>query len=76
VEQLAEDIRRYLEGLPVVARRGSWSYHAGKFVRRHKAAMAAAALVALAVLGGVAATVHQARIAQPMRCARNAVSMK
>jgi len=64
VEQLAEDIRRYLEGLPVVARRGSWSYRAGKFVRRHKAAMAAAALVALAVLGGVAATVHQARIAQ------------
>ena len=39
VEQLAEDIRRYLEGLPVVARRGSWSYRAGKFVRRHKAAM-------------------------------------
>jgi eukaryotic-like serine/threonine-protein kinase len=64
VEQLGEDIRRYLEGLPVTARKGSWTYRAGKFVRRNKAAMTAVALVALAVVGGIAATVHQARIAQ------------
>jgi len=38
--------------------------------------MAAAALVALAVLGGVAATVHQARIAQANALRANAVSMK
>jgi serine/threonine protein kinase len=64
VERLAEDIRRYLEGLPVTARKGSWTYRAGKFVRRNKAAMAAVALVALAVVGGIAATLQQARIAQ------------
>ena len=64
VEQLQEDIRRHLDGLPVMARRGSWSYRTGKLVRRNKAAAAAVALVVLAVVGGVAATVHQARIAR------------
>ncbi len=64
VEQLAEDVRRYLEGLPVVARKGSWNYRAGKFVRRHKAGMAAVVLVAFSVVGGIVATVHQAHIAQ------------
>jgi len=63
VEQFAEDIRRHLEGLPVTARRDSWSYRAGKFAIRHKLVVSAAALVLLAVLGGVAATVREARIA-------------
>jgi len=67
VEQFAEDIRRHLEGLPVKARQDSWSYRAGKFVRRHKVGMAATALVLLAVAGGVAATIHQARIAEANR---------
>jgi len=63
-EQFAEDIRRHLEGLPVIAARGSWSYRAEKFVKRHKLGISAAALFALAVIGGVAATVREARIAQ------------
>ena len=63
VEQFAEDIRRHLEGLPVIARRDSWSYRAGKFAIRHKLAVTATALVLTAVLGGVAATVREARIA-------------
>jgi len=63
VEQFAEDIRRHLAGLPVTARRDSWNYRAGKFVIRHKLAVAATALVLTAVLGGVAATVREARIA-------------
>jgi eukaryotic-like serine/threonine-protein kinase len=63
-EQLADDIRRYREGLPVRARQGSWNYRAAKFVGRNKAGMAAAGFIVLAVLGGVVATVHQARIAQ------------
>ena len=63
VEQFAEDIRRHLEGLPVTARRDSWSYRAGKFATRHKLGVAASALILLAVLGGVAATVREARIA-------------
>lgn len=63
VEQFAEDIRHHLEGLPVTVRRDSWRYRAGKFVARHKLGVAAAALVIFAVLGGVAATVREARIA-------------
>ncbi len=63
VEQFAEDIRRHLDGLPVAARRDSWRYRAGKFAVRHKLGVAATALVLIAVLGGVAATVREARIA-------------
>jgi non-specific serine/threonine protein kinase/serine/threonine-protein kinase len=63
VEQFAEDIRRHLEGLPVTARRDSWRYRAGKFAIRHKLGVAATALVLTAVLGGIAATVREARIA-------------
>ncbi len=55
VEQFSEDLRRYLVGLPVVARKDTFSYRAGKFARRHKAGVAMLALlaafaVALAVL--------------------------
>jgi len=63
-EQFADDIRRHLEGLPVLAAKGSWTYRAEKFVKRHKLGISAAALVALAIIGGVAATVREARIAQ------------
>ncbi len=35
-EQLGEDVRRYLENLPVLARKDTALYRAGKFVRRHR----------------------------------------
>ena len=63
VEQFAEDIRRHLEGLPVIATRGSWTYRVRKFVLRHKVSVSAAAIMILAILGGAAATVREARIA-------------
>ncbi len=63
VEQFAEDIRRHLEGLPVVATKGSWRYRAEKFVQRHRVGIAAAAIVFVAVAGGVGATIREARIA-------------
>jgi serine/threonine protein kinase len=64
VEQFAEDIRRHLEGLPVTATKGSWSYRAGKFVRRNRTAMTATALVFFTLVAGVAATIRQAHIAR------------
>jgi len=64
VQQFADDITRHLEGLPVTASKGSWSYAAGKFVSRHRAAVAGTALVILALLAGMVATERQARIAQ------------
>jgi non-specific serine/threonine protein kinase/serine/threonine-protein kinase len=64
VERLADDLRRQREGLPVTATRGSWSYRTSKFARRHKVSMVAAAIVLLAVLGGIAATLREAHIAR------------
>jgi tetratricopeptide (TPR) repeat protein len=66
-EQLSEDVRRYLEGLPVSARRDTFGYRAGKFVGRHKTATVAAALIALSLLGGMAATLWEAHLARTER---------
>ncbi len=64
VEQLAKDIRCYLEGRPISARRESALYRTGKFVRRNKLAMTAAALIFFSLLGGIITTTRAARIAQ------------
>ncbi len=53
VRELADDLRRYLAGEPVQARRGAFAYRAGKFVRRHALALGAAAGVVLALVAGV-----------------------
>ncbi len=50
-DELAEDLRRHLEGLAVAARRGTVTYRAGKFLRRHKLPVAAALLVVGLTLG-------------------------
>jgi len=49
VEQLAADLRRYLEGRPVEARRTSRFYVAGRFLLRNRWNVAAAALAAAAL---------------------------
>ncbi len=67
VEQLSDDIRRHLQGLPVAATPDSLSYRARKFVQRHKVSVAASTLLVLAVTAGVLATVRQARIAEANR---------
>ncbi len=64
VEQFSEDIRRHLEGIPVGARKGTWSYRSGKFVRRHKASVLAASLIFVTLVTAVVVTVREARIAQ------------
>jgi len=65
VEQLSEDIRRHLEGLPVIARKDTLGYRTGKFIRRHKVAVGVAAAFLVLVIGvGVALAVQSARIAR------------
>ena len=49
VEQLAEDLRRFLSGLPVLARPDSLGYRAGRFVSRNRLAVGGA-LALLAVV--------------------------
>ena len=61
---LSEDIGRYLDGLPIEARRGSAGYRARKFVRRHRVGAAATALVLAALSGGLWATLREARHAR------------
>jgi non-specific serine/threonine protein kinase/serine/threonine-protein kinase len=67
VDQFSEDIRRHLSGLPVLARRDTIGYRVGKFVRRNRAGVAAAAVVLLALVTGIIATAWQARIARRER---------
>ena len=54
--ELAEDLRRFQVGEPVRARPPSVLYRSGKFVRRHKALVGAAAVIALVLAGGITAT--------------------
>jgi non-specific serine/threonine protein kinase/serine/threonine-protein kinase len=63
VEELSADIGRYLEGRPVQAVEGTAAYRADKFVRRHKLGVAAAAALALSLMGGLAGVLYEARVA-------------
>ncbi|MBI4904013.1 MAG: protein kinase [Acidobacteria bacterium] len=65
--QFAEDVERYLAGLPVNAHQGSLQYLAGKFVRRNYKGVIAAGLVTLSLVGGMIATTWQARVARQER---------
>jgi len=66
-EQFSEDIRNHLEKRPVSARKGTWTYYTAKFLRRHRAGVAAAALVLAALIAGVGVTLREARIAEENR---------
>ena len=67
VEQFGEDLRRFRAGLPVIAQRATAGYRFRKFVARHRAGAVALALVIPTLVGGVVATVWQARVAQGER---------
>lgn len=67
VDQLAADIRRHLEGLPVLARPGTWIYRTSKFLRRNRWGVLAAGLLFIVLSGGILATWRQARIAAQER---------
>jgi tetratricopeptide (TPR) repeat protein len=67
VEQLSEDISRYLRGLPVLAKGNGWTYRLRKFARRRWILLTAAALVMAALTGGIVATKRQAVAAERAR---------
>ncbi len=58
--ELAEDVRRHLRHDPVVARAPSAGYRLRKFVRRHRSGVVSAALIALALVGGITARTFEA----------------
>ena len=67
VAQFSEDIRRHLDGLPVIARKDTLGYRAAKFIARNKIGVAAAALVLLAIIAGMTVTIWEARVAAKER---------
>jgi non-specific serine/threonine protein kinase/serine/threonine-protein kinase len=67
VSQLSEDLRLHLAGHPVAARTDAWSYRVGKFTRRHRTGVAAAALAVISLVTGLGVAVWQARVAREER---------
>jgi non-specific serine/threonine protein kinase/serine/threonine-protein kinase len=64
VEQFSSDIERHLDGLPVIARRATFTYRAGKFLSRHKPSVVAALLILALLAGGLVAINRQRQRAE------------
>jgi non-specific serine/threonine protein kinase/serine/threonine-protein kinase len=65
--ELAAEVERHIRREPVLARRDSVAYRAGRFVRRHRLGVAAAAAVLASLVAGIAATAWQAHAARTQR---------
>jgi len=65
--QLTEDLRRYLQGLPVHAERDRASYRIRKFVRRNRRLTVAVGMLIISLSGGLAATMVQRARAEAAR---------
>jgi eukaryotic-like serine/threonine-protein kinase len=61
VDQLSEDVRRYLDGRTVLARPDSLGYRTRKFARRNRVAIAVASIFAAGILGAAIVATVQAR---------------
>lgn len=66
-EQMADDIRRYLNYLPVNATNGSRVYRTRKFIKRHKAGTVAVAGILIALIAGITAFAWQYSLASQER---------
>jgi tetratricopeptide (TPR) repeat protein len=67
VGQFSEDIRRYLDGHPVMARLDTPGYRIAKFVRRHPEGVAAAFLISATLISVAAISQHSASLAAAAR---------
>jgi len=52
-QHLEEDLLRYLQGRPVLARKSTWFYRTSKFVQRHKVASLMACAMLIVVLASI-----------------------
>ncbi|MDQ6828903.1 MAG: serine/threonine-protein kinase, partial [Gemmatimonadota bacterium] len=59
-EELASDVRRFLNDEPIVARPATAMYQIRKFAKRHRALVGGIALAALALVAGTAVSLWQA----------------
>ncbi len=67
VEQFSEDIKKYLAGLPVIARKDSRTYRLSKFIRRHKIGFIASVGFIVFLIVSLIAIYWQAKIAAAER---------
>lgn len=67
VQEFSEDIRRYLDGLPVKATADSKLYRFGKFFKRHRAGVIGTAAAAVFLLAATAITGWQYSVAERER---------
>lgn len=63
-EQMSEDLRRHLEGLPVSARPDTLSYRTEKFVQRHKTLVSTTLVVIACLIGALTFSLREAHIAR------------
>jgi tetratricopeptide (TPR) repeat protein len=74
VDEFAWDIQAFLDGRPVLARRGNMRYRAVKFVGRNRLALGATALVLASLVTGLAGVIWQFRVATMERRRAEATS--
>ena len=67
VEQFSEDLGRYLDGQPVLARQPTIRYRTMKFIRRNRLGVAAATLLFMVTVIGAGTTFWQATVARAER---------
>jgi serine/threonine-protein kinase len=67
VEAFAADIRRFLGGMPVAARKDTFAYRARKFMGRHRTGTAAMVLLAVVLTVGAVGIVRYARLSERQR---------
>ena len=63
-QALADDLARYREGRPVVAKPASRLYRAAKFIRRNQVAVAAGVIFTIGLAGATAISLYQANAAR------------
>lgn len=61
VQQMREDLRRWVGFRPIGIARPGWRYVAARFVRRHRVGVAVGTLLALTLFGAVGAVLWEAR---------------
>jgi predicted Ser/Thr protein kinase/type II secretory pathway pseudopilin PulG len=67
VIELATDIRAWLDGMLVAARRGTFRYRAAKFIGRNRIPVGVSALLVVSLLAGVIGVAWQASVANQER---------
>jgi eukaryotic-like serine/threonine-protein kinase len=70
--QFAEDLRRHLDGRPVIARQDSVRYRATKFILRNLPQVTAAGLITASLVGGLVISLEQTHLARRARSSAEA----